>query len=159
MKSGARAEERQNPAQVVFIDHTDVARGIEAVHMDESDSKFNEEVLEFNNSTWREYELELYYRAIPGEVMIKEPVDAARKVEMETFNKHGVYEKVSIEDCWRSVGKAPVGASGSTRTRATRRIPSTGAGWWPRRSRRTGGRTCSQQCPLRGEEDVALALG
>ena len=64
------------------ISHFDVAREIGAVRMCESDSKFNEEVVEFINSAWREYEEELYYDAISGEVMIKELVEAARKVEM-----------------------------------------------------------------------------
>ncbi len=42
--------------------------------MDESDSNFNKEVFEFSNSTWREYEEELYYDAISGDVMINELV-------------------------------------------------------------------------------------
>ncbi len=54
-------------------------------------------------------EEELYYDAISGEVMIKELVDAARQVEMETFKKHGVYEKVPIEECWKNAGLALVG--------------------------------------------------
>ena len=45
--------------------------------MCESDAKFNEEVFEFINSAWREYEEELYYDAISGEVMIKELVEAS----------------------------------------------------------------------------------
>ena len=28
---------------------------------------------------------------------------------METFKKHGVYEKVPIEECWKETGKGPVG--------------------------------------------------
>ncbi len=40
------------------IGHTDVARQIGAVHRDESDSKFSEEVFEFINSAWREYSTE-----------------------------------------------------------------------------------------------------
>ncbi len=31
--------------------------------------------------------------------MIKGLVEAARKVEMETFKKHGMYGMVSIEQC------------------------------------------------------------
>ena len=41
--------------------------------------------------------------------MIKELVEAARKVEMEMLQKHGVCEKVPIEESWESPGKAPVG--------------------------------------------------
>ncbi len=49
------------------------------------------------------------YYDISGMAMIKELVDGARKGEMDTFKKHGVNEKVPIEECWESVGKAPVG--------------------------------------------------
>ena len=66
--------------------------------MTESDVKCDESVFEFINSTWKDYEEELYYDAISGELMIRELVEAARKVEMETFKKHGVYEKVPIEE-------------------------------------------------------------
>ena len=33
--------------------------------------------------------------------MIKDLVEEGREVEMETFRKHGVYEKVPIKDCWK----------------------------------------------------------
>ena len=71
--------------------------------------KFDESVFEFINSPWKEYEEELCYDAIFGELMIKEFVEAARKVEMETFKKHGVYEKVPIEERWKETGRAPLG--------------------------------------------------
>jgi hypothetical protein len=74
----------------------------------ESDRKVNEEVFEFNSASM-EYEGELYCDAISGEAMIKELVEAARKVEMEKFKKHGVYEKVPIEERWKSTGEALVG--------------------------------------------------
>jgi hypothetical protein len=69
------------------------------MHMNESDSKFIEEVFEFINSAWRDYEEGLYYDTISGEVMINELVDAARKVEMETFKKYCLYKQVPIEEC------------------------------------------------------------
>ena len=69
--------------------------------MSEFDVMFDESVFEFINNTWKEYEEELYYDEISGELMIKGLVEAARKVEMETFRKHGVYEKVPIEECWK----------------------------------------------------------
>ncbi len=51
----------------------------------------------------------MHYDAISGEVMIKELVaEAARKIEMETVKKHGVCERVPMEECWESTGKAPV---------------------------------------------------
>ncbi len=129
IRAEAIAEESKNPRQGMDSSHTEVAREIGAAPMDESDSKFIEEVFEVINSTWREHEEELYYDAISGEVMMKELVDAARKVEMETFKKHAVYEKVPTEELCKSICKAPVGVSGQTRTRATRRFPSTGVGW------------------------------
>ncbi len=42
-----------------------------------------------------------------GEVMIKELVYAARKSEMETSRNHGVYEKVPVDECWKSTGNPP----------------------------------------------------
>ncbi len=57
---------------------------------------------------WRECEDELYYDAISGELMIKELVDASKKVEMETLKKHGLYEKRPIKECWLKTGKVPI---------------------------------------------------
>ncbi len=54
-------------------------------------------MFEFINSVRREFEEELYYVAISGEVIIKELVGAARKAKIETFRKHGACEKVPIE--------------------------------------------------------------
>ncbi len=56
------------------ISHFDVAGEIGAALACESDAKFKEEVSEFINITGREYEEELRYDAITGEVMIKELV-------------------------------------------------------------------------------------
>ena len=58
---------------------------------------------------WKEYEDELYYDAISGELMIKELVDEARQVEMDTVKKYGVYEKRPIKEHWDKTGKAPIG--------------------------------------------------
>ncbi len=66
-------------------------------------------MFEFINSRWREYGKKLYCDAISNEEMVEELVDAARKVEMETFKRHGVYEKMPIEECWKSIGKGPGG--------------------------------------------------
>ena len=89
-----------------------VAREIGAVSMSESDVKFDEWSYEFINSTWKEYAEELYYDAISGELMIEELVEEGREVEMKTFKKHGVHERVPIEECWKVAGTAPVGVSG-----------------------------------------------
>jgi hypothetical protein len=94
--------------------------------MCESDAQFNEEVFEITNSAWREYKEKLRCSAISSEVMIKELVEEARKVEMETFKKHGACAKVPIVECWESTGKAPAGVKRVDAT--TRRTPSTGAG-------------------------------
>ncbi len=51
----------------------------------------------------------MYYDAIAGEGMIKEPVEAARKAEMETFKKHGLCEKVPNKDCLGETSEGPVG--------------------------------------------------
>ncbi len=104
-----RVEGSKNSGEGMYINQSHVAQEIGAVSMGESDVEFDESVFEFINSTWKEYEEELYHDAISGELMIKELVEAARKVEMETFKKHGVYEKVPIEECWKETGKALVG--------------------------------------------------
>ena len=41
--------------------------------------------------------------------MIKELVEKARQVEMDTFKKYGAYEKRPIKECWEKTGKAPIG--------------------------------------------------
>ena len=64
------------------VSQAQVAREIGAVSMSESDVKFDEWSYEFINSTWKEYEEELYYDAISGELMIKELVEEGREVEM-----------------------------------------------------------------------------
>ena len=69
-----RAEESKKPGEGMDINQLHVAREIGAVSMGESDVKFDESVLEFINSTWKEYEEELYYDAISGELMTKELV-------------------------------------------------------------------------------------
>ncbi len=66
-------------------------------------------MFEFIHSTWREYKKELYYDAISGEQMVKELVEAKRKVGMETVMKGGVYEKVPIEERWGNAGRGPDG--------------------------------------------------
>ncbi len=77
--------------------------------MGEPDVKFDETVFEFLDGEWREYEEELHYEAVSVEVMIKELVEAARKAKVETFKKHGMCEKVPIEECCNETGKGPVG--------------------------------------------------
>ena len=106
-----RVEGSKNPGEGMDINQSHVAKEIGAVSMGESDVKFDESVFEFINSVLKEYEEELYYDAISGELMIKELV--------ETFKKHGVYEKVP-KPLWES--------SGLTQTRATRNSRNIGVG-------------------------------
>ena len=73
-----RVEGSKNPGEGMDINQFHVAKEIGAVSMSESDVKFDESVFEFVNSTWREYEEELHYDAISGELMFKELVEAAR---------------------------------------------------------------------------------
>ncbi len=69
------------------VNHFDDAMEIGAVSASDSDGKFDEAVFEHINSVWSECEEELYYDAISGEVMVKELVEAGRKVEVETFEE------------------------------------------------------------------------
>ena len=68
----------------------------------------DETTFEFIKSTWKEYEDELYHDAISGKLMDEDMIREARKVEMETFKKRAVYEKVEVQECWET-GKGPVG--------------------------------------------------
>ena len=70
-----RADGSKNPGEGMDVSQAQVAREIGAVSMSESDVKFDEWSYEFINSTWKEYEEELYYDAISGELMIKELVE------------------------------------------------------------------------------------
>ncbi len=47
--------------------------------------------------------------AMSGEALDGEVITKAREVEMDTYKKHEVCEKVSLEECWRIAGRAPVG--------------------------------------------------
>ncbi len=47
--------------------------------------------------------------ASSGEILDEELIKKARMVEVETFKKHGVYTKVSVEECWRVIGTRPIG--------------------------------------------------
>ena len=80
-------EESKNTGEGTDINQSHVANEIGAVSVSESDVKFDESVFESINSAWEEYVKELYYDAISVELMIKELVEAARKVEMEMFKK------------------------------------------------------------------------
>ncbi len=74
----------------------------------ESDAKFSEAALLFNRTHNRVEERR--YDAISGEDLDIELTKEARKKEMETSKKRGVYEKAPLGDCWKNAGKAPVGA-------------------------------------------------
>ncbi len=82
--------------------HFHGTREIAALSVGESDVKFDKAVLEFFNSTWREYEEELCYDTISGAVIVKEFVVAARKID---------------EECWENAGKGPGSRTCSQRRR------------------------------------------
>jgi hypothetical protein len=109
IRAKARAEESRNTGKGMDICELDTAKEIGAVHLGESDVKFDETVFEFINSAWREYGEQLYYDAVCGEAMTKELVESARKVKMEKFKKRGVHEKAPTEECWKETGKGPAG--------------------------------------------------
>ncbi len=102
--SGEKIRREYEPEEGVDTNQLHAANELAA-----APTKFKETVFEFTNSARRGCEEELYYNAMSGECMIKELVEAARKVEMETFRKHGVREKATIEECWEETGKGPVG--------------------------------------------------
>ncbi len=51
---------------------------------------------------------EEYWDDINGKKLDPELVGLARKEEIEEYRKHGVYEKVPIEECWEQAGKKPI---------------------------------------------------
>jgi hypothetical protein len=65
-----------------------------------------EEVLKASN----ERERAIYFDAISGEMLDEEQITEARKVRMQTFNRHWVYEMRPIQVYWGSTGQSPVGA-------------------------------------------------
>ncbi len=85
--------------------------------------KFDEAVFELIDSTWKEYEEELYYDAISGELMDKDLVKEARKVEMETSKKRGVCEKAPAEESWKNTGKKSAGVKLVDASRGDRENP------------------------------------
>ena len=50
-----------------------------------------------------------YWDDLSGEEMDPELVEAARKDEMDEHNKHNVYVKVPLRECWDETGKHPIG--------------------------------------------------
>ncbi len=116
-------EESKNPGEGVGIGYLDTDREIGTASPGESAVKFDVTVFEVISSAWKECEEQLCYDAISGDRTVKELVEAARKVVVETFRRQGVCEKVPVEECWKY----------AVPTMAKRRILSAGADWWPRR--------------------------
>ena len=84
-----------------------VMNEIGAVGFVESDYKYNEVIEKFIGELCEEtFEV---YDGISGELRDNELITKARGVETETFKKHGVYDKVPLEECWRVTGRGPVG--------------------------------------------------
>ena len=52
---------------------------------------------------------EVFYDNLSGALLDTGLVREARKEEMEEAYKHGVYEKVSVQECYEKTGKAPIG--------------------------------------------------
>ncbi len=67
--------------------------------LNESDLSYDAAVGKFINQLCDETFGE-FYDTISGEVLDVELVKKAREAEMETFKKHGVYEKAPLEECW-----------------------------------------------------------
>ena len=92
-------------------------------------------------------------------VIFKELVDAARKAEMEMFKKHGVCEKVPIEESWESAGKAPVWVKWvDANKRQGEPRAQVQVGGQGDQEGRAGGSVRSD-ATFGGEEDVVLTLG
>ncbi len=91
--------------------------------------------------------------------MDKELVKEAGKAEMETFKKHGVCEKVKVEECWRETGKGPVGVEWVDTNKSDEEKPEYRCRFVAKEIQRgqVGGLFCSQ-APAGGEEDVVVLV-
>ncbi len=91
--------------------------------------------------------------------MSKELVEAARKVELETFKKHGVYEKAPIEECWK--GRQISGGSQVSRHQQGRQGETGVRLQVSREGDQEGqaGRSVRGDTAARSEEDALPALG
>ena len=69
------------------------------------------------------------YDDISGAVLDLRLAREAREEEMKTYHQRKVYSKVPLQQCYDETGKEPIGTRWLTRTKGTRRILSTGAGW------------------------------
>ncbi len=52
---------------------------------------------------------EEYYDVISAKLSDREVIKDESEVDVETFKKHGVYDKRPIKVCWESTGRSPVG--------------------------------------------------
>ena len=50
-----------------------------------------------------------YWDDLSGKPLIPELVEKARLEELGEIAKHGVYEKVPLDECWKFMGKPPIG--------------------------------------------------
>ena len=50
-----------------------------------------------------------YWDDLSGKELIPKLVKKARMDDMKEVNKHNVYVKVPIEECWTNTGKQPIG--------------------------------------------------
>ena len=101
-----RAEQNRELGSNMDVNYTDMIKEISPMMYCESDTKFNEMTVMMTEQLYED-QSEEYYDAISGEQLDREMSNKAREVEMETYKKHGVYEKAPVEECWRVTGRAP----------------------------------------------------
>ena len=67
---------------------------------------------EINEVEWKSAEAQEIHEFrdnMTGKPLETHMVRTARQEEMDEVNKHRVYDKVPIEECWAKTGKAPIG--------------------------------------------------
>ena len=52
---------------------------------------------------------EKYWDDLSGKSLIPEMVQKARLEELGEIAKHGVYERVPLDECWKNTGQPPIG--------------------------------------------------
>ena len=95
-----RAEENKKAKVGNDVGGGAMMQAIGAIGFNESDLKRKEVVEKFVNQLCEETFGE-FYDAISGEVLDVELIKKAREAEMETLKKHGMYEEVPLQECWR----------------------------------------------------------
>jgi hypothetical protein len=92
-----RVKESSVPGSGVNVDYAEAIREIVAITLRGSDSEFQKRRGELGMEI-EDADGTTFYRATFGEELREDLARAERRVETETFKKHGVYEKMPLRE-------------------------------------------------------------